>query len=273
MQIDFSADGSPAAQWATEHCDSPSVDIVLGSLSLCVQQPMDVEARGTGALVWPPGSALATALASASLSSRFAPSALAGLRAVELGCGCSALPGVALALSGVDAVTLTDQHDMMEPLAINLASYGRADASAIVDKLTPLPLEWSDRAHLAELAAGDGYDLVLGADVDYAETLHPSLLDAVVAALAPSQCGETAALFASAARCERTLQLFLGRLSSLFTVCELSPSLEPLEIASSHGVSSSKTGGVRFFLATWTDAHTARQARARLAVGARPHGR
>ena len=279
MMLDFATDGEPAAVWTTDlnGADEAFMDVTLGSVHLRVGQPgaSAVSGIGTGALVWQAGPALAVAISEASASSSGVLCArggewLATARAIELGCGCSALPSVALALAGVGTVMATDAGEVLSELQANLAGYESAAEQSgssirIHDRLTPQSLMWDDCAALAALARdATGHAVVLCADVDYAETLHHMLLDAVCACLAPDTGAVT--IFASAARCQRTLRLFLSRVASRgLTLVELTPSLEPL-VQSTAGVDpASVVDGVRFFAARWVDEATATAERSRLA--------
>eukprot|EP00966_Prymnesium_polylepis_P068133 1583747-Prymnesium_polylepis.2 len=87
------------------------------------------------------------------------------------------------------------------------------------------------------------------------------LLDALSACLAPT-C-KSVAIFASAARCQRTLRLFLDRVRARgFALVELSAALEPLpEVAQ-----MPKVDGVRYFAVRWADEQAARTTRAMLAM-------
>ena len=277
MQLDFTSDGAPSALWTTDYNDEgeQELDVELCGLRLPVTQPgaAKVDGIGTGALVWQAGPALGRALSSVSLSNPSALSAFAeGLstgRAIELGCGCSALPGVSIALAGAAAeVVLTDSAPVLEELQRNLTYYGETAATAgrrelearLRERTRPMPLMWDDPHALASLARDEaGFALILCADVDYAETLHESLLDAVTAALAPRT--GSAALFASAARCQRTLRLFLQRLRACFDVTEVDASL--VRIGDGDDSRASQRDGVRYFLARWRSAHEAEAARAR----------
>ena len=104
MMLDLSSDGEPEAFFTTDYngANAESMHIQLGKLQLSVEQPGATAATsiGTGAMVWQAGPALATALvAAAQKKSSVLPSDLSSIRAIELGCGCSALPSVALAVA------------------------------------------------------------------------------------------------------------------------------------------------------------------------------
>ena len=253
--LDLFADGEPTALWTTDHNAScaETMDVTLGSVHLCIEQPgaAAVVGIGTGALVWQAGPALATALSEATTPPGFlrpATGRATPKRAIELGCGCSALPAVALALTGWQSVVASDASDVLAKLDANLAAYASSAAKAGVhtclrDAVTPTPLQWDDHAALAAIANDrPGYDLVVGADVYYADILHEPLLDAVSACLAPTT--ESAVLLASAGRCARTLRLFFERVRARgFILTELSASLEPLPaVAPASAFSASASG-------------------------------
>ena len=274
MMLDLFSDGEPSALWTTDFNGegAEAMCISLGPLELSISQPgaSAVEGVGTGALVWQAGPALAQALVLS--GGGCLRDVLVSARAIELGCGCSALPGIALALAGATEVNVTDGAAVLSELQPNLAAYNAASAAAasaspspdnarppLESVVIPRILDWDDGAALAELASNP-FPLVVAADCDYADTLHGALLDAVSAALAPSTT--SAVLFASAARCQRTLRLFLKRVKECsLDVVELSASLDPLP--------DGETGpqdGVRFFLARWRSEADARASRKRWAA-------
>ena len=271
--LDLSSDGEPEAFFTTDYngANAESMHIQLGKLQLSVEQPGATAATsiGTGAMIWQAGPALATALvAAAQKKSSVLPSDLSSIRAIELGCGCSALPSVALAVAGASHVTATDAADVLETLETNLAAYAReaSRASVPLPRVTHRALQWDDREALAAFARDDasGFNIVLCADVDYAETLHEMLLDTLSACLAVN---DSVAIIASAARCQRTLRLFLEVVKSRgLSMMELNEDLEPLPQL----VQAPKVDGVRFFAARWMDESTARAAKARLAPPAPP---
>ena len=295
MMLDFFSDGEPDAVWTTDlnGSDEANLSVTLGDLTLSLAQPgaSSVSEVGTGALVWQAGPALAKSLAlyrGGSLSAQ-----IAGGRTIELGCGCSALPGIALALLGASEVIVSDSAAVLSQLQPNLDGYFATDddcrsaSTAMIaagsrrplrELVTTKPIGWDSVASLAALAEHPrGCSLVVAADCDYADTLHSMLIDAVTAALHPSP--DSVALFATAARCQRTLRLFLSRLAERkFDVCELGDELQPLTHSESSARGSSYDG-VRYFAARWRDEQEARAARARFAsagaptvtTGARPH--
>jgi hypothetical protein len=128
---------------------------------------------------------------------------------------------------------------------------------SLKEVLHPEPLAWDDPTALAGMASKEGYSIVVAADCDYAD-IQSALLDAVSAALRPTV--ESAALFATAARCQRTLRLFLSRLHERgFEVSELSAMLERLPSGALPTEDS-----VRFFAALWQSDAQAHQTRERL---------
>lgn len=267
MMLDFS-DGEPVAMWTTDLVGEERMQLTLGDLHLSVAQPGSsaVGNVGTGALVWQAGPALATALVAS--GGGCLREQIRACRAIELGCGCSALPGVALALLGVSEVIVSDSAAILEELQPNLAGYYSAEDAVsrrvLRDVIVAAPLDWADAAALAGLARNEGRALLVAADCDYADTLHGALLDAVSAALSPST--SSVALFATAARCERTLRLFLSRLCERhFEVIELSASLEQLHAEGEARRRRAAQDGVRFFAARWRSEDDAKAARARFA--------
>ena len=143
---------------------------------------------------------------------------------------------------------------------------------SLKEVLHPEPLAWDDPTALAGMASKEGYSIVVAADCDYADILQSRagmslrtvvyaasmVLDAVSAALRPTV--ESAALFATAARCQRTLRLFLSRLHERgFEVSELSAMLERLPSGALPTEDS-----VRFFAALWQSDAQAHQTRERL---------
>ena len=127
----------------------------LGPLSLDIRLPAGglISGVGTGALVWSASVALAHAIleASAQRTGHFAQPG----SAIELGCGCSALPAVALALAGF-RVTATDTSALLPSLRANLAAVqqaaSRAGVGARLHAIEPRALAWDDRNSLAALA-------------------------------------------------------------------------------------------------------------------------
>ena len=120
------------------------------------------QARPYGVVLWPAAIALAHELASRPLE---------GLRLLELGAG-TGLPGIVAASLGARVVQ-TDRHEVAlfvckknaERNAITTIEHRAADWTA-----------WEDR----EL-----YDVILGSDVLYAESMHPHLRRIFEANLAP----------------------------------------------------------------------------------------
>ena len=283
MMLDLSSDGAPEAVWTTDlnGAGEESMQLTLGELELSIVQPGSSASHniGTGAMVWQAGPALAATLMSCgggSLREQFQSG-----RAIELGCGCSALPGVSAALLGAAEVLVSDSAAVIDQLRPNVEAYFATDDAVAAAKgappilRTPLrdvlavaPLAWDDPAALGDLARHEhGRSIVLAADCDYADTLHAMLLNAVSAALSPT-C-TSVALFATAARCQRTLRLFLSRLSERrFDVVELSAALEPLP-PSAAAPSPAHDDGVRYFAARWRSTEDARAARARFANAVR----
>ncbi len=107
-----------------------------------------------GLALWPAAIALAHELASRA-------GELAGKRVLELGSG-TGLPGIVAATCGARVVQ-TDRHD--GALALGRSNAERNGVRAIEHRLADWT-EWTDTQH---------YDLILGADVLYAQRFHPSL--------------------------------------------------------------------------------------------------
>ena len=275
MMLDLFSDGAPSACWTTDlnGAGEEKLSLTLGRLNLSVAQPGGdaSEAIGTGALVWPAGPAVAQALM-ASGGGLLSP-LLSNGRVIELGCGCSALPGVAMALAGAAEVLVTDSAAIVAELRPNLAAYCAAeDAVAssqspglLHDRIIAQVLAWDDPVALGALARDErGRSVVLAADCDYADILHSILIDAVSAALSPTT--SSIALFATAARCQRTLRLFLSRLNERgFATVELSASLEEQESQPTQVVAND---AVRYIAARWRSADEAGAARARFIADA-----
>jgi len=280
MMLDFSSDGEPNAMWTTDlnGAGKERMVLTLGALELSVAQPGTEasQAIGTGALVWQAGPALASVL----MKSRggCVRDQLDMGRTLEIGCGCSALPGVALALLGAAEVLVSDSAAILDELRPNLEGYFAANDEStmgegcstprctICDVITAKPLRWDDPDALDTLARDEaGRSLVVAADCDYADSLHGMLLDTVSAALSPTTT--SVALFATAARCQRTLRLFLSRLDACsFEVIELTENLEPLQTETSPAV---RQDGVRFFAARWRSIDDAKSARAKFILGSK----
>jgi predicted nicotinamide N-methyase len=107
-----------------------------------------------GIVLWPAAIALAHDLAARS-------SSLHGLRALELGAG-TGLPGIVAASYGAHVLQTDRQEQAMSLCVRNAAANGVAGIEHRLADWTT----WEDRAT---------YDLILGADILYAERLHPYL--------------------------------------------------------------------------------------------------
>lgn len=274
MWIDFNSDGEPHAAFKGEY-DADEAGIVsvdVGGATLSVEMGAGRvgeadDTLGTGAVLWAAGPAMARALTSALR----ADDGLWGLRgrdAIELGAGCSGLPGAALALAGCSSVTLTDTAELAGRLAANVRRYAQtaalgASQRARLGRLRVRPLDWADAAALADLAGGEGYGLVVCADCDYATSLHGPLLGVTRAALAAD--ASAVALFCSGARCQSTLDAFLALLAATFDVTEVAEAdgLRPLTADESRRAAAGDS--LRYFAASWPDVAAARAARAQIA--------
>ena len=132
---------------------------------------------GAGDVVWPAGLAFARLLA-------HCPSFVAGKRVLELGTGLGAV-GLTAARAGAAAVTLSDYDEDVLHYATQAAH-----ANGVAGIVSTARLDWTADTSAVDgvdaLLAGadpDGFELVLGADVLYAEqnarhiaTLLPRLL-------------------------------------------------------------------------------------------------
>ena len=249
--------------------------VTLGALTLPVSQPGGAASEdiGTGAMVWQAGPAVAQAVVAC--TGGMLVEQLRGGRVIELGCGCSALPAVAMALAGAAEVLATDSAAVVAELQSNLAAYCDVDEAAtspsgrsqLRQTIVSESLVWDDPAALGALARDEhGRSVVLAADCDYAETLHDMLLDAVCAALSPTT--SSVALFATAARCQRTLRLFLARVGERgFDTLELSEGLDAVLPSELAGKAQARDG-VRYFAARWRSADDAKLARDRFVAAA-----
>ena len=251
MMLDFGSDGAPDVQFATEEGDQ----FIIDGLSVVLAGRTSVLGDlGTGVVVWAAGPALAEALCS-SQSDTLSARAYTGMRAIELGCGCAALPSLALALADVK-VEATDIAELMSALEVNLERFASAataqahsSASHIRDNLIARTLDWYDDEALAAMALGDGYDLVVASDLDYSGELLDRMIRCLCVTL--SRRPGSAALFASAANCgQANLDEILSKLRIQFVVDELAPSLLPMAAEQRHD-------RVHFFSARWPSASVA----------------
>ena len=127
---------------------------------------------GTGSTVWRGGDVLARALAQD-------PSLRAlveGKRVLELGSG-TGVAGLACAALGARAVRLTDLPERLDLLRRN-ATRNRGHAFGV--DVDVAPYAWGDKFGAMALAA-DGVDVVVGADVCYAQGMVPPLVASVLA--------------------------------------------------------------------------------------------
>ena len=166
MMLDFNSDGEPEAFWTTDlnGAGEEHMTCKLGTLQLRVAQPGAASVSngvGTGALVWQAGPALANALMSS--EGGCLRDQISGGRVLELGCGCSALPGIALALLGACEALVSDSEAVLAELQPNLVGYYAAEEAAITagptsrralkDTVVVHPLCWDDKTALAALAS------------------------------------------------------------------------------------------------------------------------
>ena len=275
MQLDFSSDGCPEASFVAAFAGA-SCTYDVGGLEFEVKQQSQetTEQLGTGALVWHAAPALAATLGkhTARLCGDLDVSEVT---AIELGCGCSALGGLALAMAGVSRVVVTDLADLLPTISSTLSAYDdtvRQHRQCHPDA-PPLPelsrcvsvrsLDWAREADLAAMAGGVGYDIVVASDVDYSELLKDSLVAATCAALKPNITAF--ALFASAVRSQSILLQFLATLKETgLDVLELSAELE--HISESQLRALQNRDDVRYFAARWPSSEVAMRVRAGLAA-------
>ena len=109
---------------------------------------------GAGDIVWPAGLALSRLLA-------HCPSFVAGKRVLELGSGVGAV-GLTAACAGAASVVLTDYDEDVLALSREAAS-----ANGVSNIVSAARLDWTKSD---ELPAGGPFDVVLAADVLYAES-------------------------------------------------------------------------------------------------------
>ncbi len=129
-----------------------------------------------GLLLWESAVALVDALAETPGGT------LTGARVLEIGCGVG-LAGLAAAHHG-GQVTMTD-HDALalDTAKINAAANG-------IDGVTFIKANWSHWRTPSDMGADDTvssarYDLVIGADVIYEQTVHDDVLGVIATTLAP----------------------------------------------------------------------------------------
>ncbi|GHP07770.1 hypothetical protein PPROV_000651200 [Pycnococcus provasolii] len=111
-----------------------------------------------------------------------------GIRALELGAGCAGLPGMALAALVADEVTLTDVASALPLLEENVRRFTDAAAASgntRCGKIDVRAFDWLDGEHIADMASDLGYDVVVGTDIAYADSLLEPLVRATMAVLKP----------------------------------------------------------------------------------------
>lgn len=138
--------------------------------------------------------------------------ALRGARILELGAGTGLL-GLALAHAAGADVTLTD----LPHVCANISANVRANAlpPGAPGAVRVLPYAWSGAVDAAVLGGGDGFDVILGTDVAYSETLNPVLLASAAAfAGARARC---AVIFANELRCAIAQGVFDAEWPRYFT--------------------------------------------------------
>jgi len=124
---------------------------------------------GAGDIVWPAGLAFSRLLA-------HCPSFVEGKRVLELGTGIGAV-GLVAATSGAASVLLTDYDEAV----LEFAREG-ATENGVSDSVTAARLDWSK----SDLPEGAPFDVVLAADVLYAETNAMHIAKLLPELLSPS---------------------------------------------------------------------------------------
>ena len=211
-----SPSGVEARTWVYDDrrsCSSPAPastpsDIAIGGgggLVTLLSAGSNMLAGNTGCFAWGAGFSLFEFVLASP------PARFAGRRVIEIGCGCG-LVGIALARRGdVRDATLTDgSDDALRNCRANLALNGVAiagveDAAAADTTASPpkgavaapsarvrvCVLDWCDPGAVprlkeaAGLGVGEGWDVVLGADVTYDPDVLPHLTRTVESLLAP----------------------------------------------------------------------------------------
>eukprot|EP00937_MAST-01D_sp_MAST-1D-sp2_P002551 g2551.t1 len=118
-----------------------------------------------GTVVWPGAQLLGAALA----ERRWPRGGCAGRSVIELGSGVG-LCGIAAAMMGA-RVVLTERDDLLPLLRANVgAAQVQAAVRAAGGSASAQPLDWTQKGAVARLSASrGGFDLILGADVVYAQ--------------------------------------------------------------------------------------------------------
>lgn len=212
MELDLAADGCPVEGLGFNTgpgvARDGEVDVSIGGVRFAVRQARGASAEDGFSLdmdkvLWEAGAVLAQFLERQCLQpqdaavptnlpvlARAAAERRAGrptsLRAIELGAGCAALPGLALAALACDEVTLTDISDALPLLRENVRRFSDAFPPGVGARVTVAPLDWASPADLAHAAAGEGYDVVVAADVAFAEGMVESFVQAAMACLKPT---------------------------------------------------------------------------------------
>ncbi|GAQ81687.1 hypothetical protein KFL_000880010 [Klebsormidium nitens] len=178
----------------------------------------DPNSQHLGKTVWDASMVLAKYLERNENKGEFSRKKLAGKRALELGAGCG-LAGMGLCLLGCHVVT-TDQRDVLPLLQQNIdwnvssAVLSAADSSlrGPVGDVLVAELDWGNDAHVK--AVNPPFDLVVAADVLYAEHLVEPLLRTIAAVTGP----RTTTLISYELRSHSVHTAFLEQSSRLFSV-------------------------------------------------------
>eukprot|EP00931_Biecheleriopsis_adriatica_P006594 TRINITY_DN10797_c0_g1_i1.p1 TRINITY_DN10797_c0_g1~~TRINITY_DN10797_c0_g1_i1.p1 ORF type:complete len:283 (+),score=63.62 TRINITY_DN10797_c0_g1_i1:93-941(+) len=259
MQMDFFSDGAPQASWESMFSHSEVVIISLGSFDIKIINAHSLdEDFGTGSILWSANVFLARflhrnarALILPGKAHNFGTMEVrsaAGPKAMELGCGCTALSGLALALAGfrtcvsdVGNVVKT-ARERLKDYAASVQMQGCKETADAVRAMHAEDFDWFDGAAVARMATTAGVNLVVCADGDYADFLQDALVRASASALAASTAA--AAVFCSDGRSASLQWKFQERLKTYFEV-------EAMEFEDSEFGSDFSVSGSRILVARW----------------------
>eukprot|EP00802_Teleaulax_amphioxeia_P019229 Tamp_19454.p1 GENE.Tamp_19454~~Tamp_19454.p1 ORF type:complete len:287 (+),score=61.09 Tamp_19454:122-982(+) len=203
MMLDFFADGELTVALDTDEGEEEDRDVILFGVAFQVRQargsmPISQDRMVVGNTLWNSSVVLSRYLEAGAEghAHEFAAEALRGKRVLELGAGCAGLSGLCLACMGCAQVVLTDQAEVLPLLRENVSRFVSAaqampegslphGCAALTGAISVEEFDWLDTSQIRAHAAQSGYDVVLGADLSYATSLHAPLLDAVCAVAAP----------------------------------------------------------------------------------------
>ena len=133
-----------------------------------IDDDTDIDHFPFGMLLWASAIGLAERLVSE-------PALVQGKRVLEIGAGGVGLPGLIAAHRGAAEVIQTDYHDeSLDLLAYNATQNGFADS------VRQARADWRDFPEL-----GQPFDIVLGSDVLYERSLHPTLAELLPRLVSP----------------------------------------------------------------------------------------